>query len=317
MTKPTTHHSTLDHDSDLPAVESAVPRGELAVSREVSDPARGHLPLTVWLAAADTESVPACGAGCCQPVSGPLARQLVSACTRMGETVIHLGAADHQVTSAALSAGCLPVVVFADAGRAGVTWTRLARTHSSDDLEVTDLRVTSLADHERPILSDYAGSVGLVVAERTCQQPLAGGGRPDSRHEAEVQDLAMMAGLLQPGGHLAVVTGLHQAGPVADPLPEIITRARAAGLVYLQHIIALRQPARGDRIELPLLGRALAVRQELPECTGLPASARAHSDVLLFTKPKTPSNSSTPMTGPADPLGEATDSAASSVEGEL
>ncbi|NRQ30925.1 hypothetical protein HII36_03615 [Nonomuraea sp. NN258] len=271
------------------------PHGELAVHRETQHPARGHLPLTVWLAAADTESISTCLTGCCHPVSGPLARHLIVACTRMGETVIHLGAADHQLVSAVLTAGCLPVAVFTDAHRAGVTWTRLARTHPDYDLEVTDLRITDPDDEEIP-LTDLAGCAGLVVTELTCDQLR----RRGSHHAVKPHDIASAARLVKPGGHLAVVTGLHYQGRLADPLPEIIAQARAAGLVYLQHIIALRQSARGDRVQACLPGRGQVASQDLPQCAGLPASARVHSDVLLFIKPAMPPCSSAPVGPLAD-----------------
>ncbi|MFC5832564.1 hypothetical protein [Nonomuraea insulae] len=262
----------------------------LRLFREGQDAGRGHLPLSVWLAAADTESVATCPAGCCHPVSGPLARHLVAACTRLGETVVHLGASDHQLVSAALTAGCLPVAVFTDVARAGMSWSCLARTHPGYDLEVTDLRLIEPGD-EAWVLADLASGAGLVVAEQICQQPLAHAtGRPDSKDEPEddavVFDVARAAGLVKPGGYLVVVTGLHREEGVLDPVPEIIARAREAGLVYLQHIIALRQPARGERIDPGLSRRALAAIQKRPECAGLPASARTHADVLLFAAPQ-------------------------------
>ncbi|MFI7131294.1 hypothetical protein ACIBQ1_36805 [Nonomuraea sp. NPDC050153] len=258
---------------------------------EVRDAVRGHLPLSVWLAEADTESIATCPAGCCHPVSGRLARHLVAACTRPGETVVHLGASDHQLVSAALTAGCLPVAVFADVARAGVSWTCLARTHPDYDLEVTELRVIDPRD-ESSALADLAGGAGLVVTEQTCQQPLSRSKPTDrlgTEGEAEDFDVTCAAGLVKPGGHLAVVTGLHREAGVVDPMPQIITQAREAGLVYLQHIIALRHPARGEHIDPDLSHCALAAIQEPPECPGLPASARAHSDLLIFTKPRTPS----------------------------
>ncbi|MGW4799734.1 hypothetical protein [Nonomuraea sp. MG754425] len=255
----------------------------LRLFREGQDAGRGHLPLSVWLAAADAESVASCRVGCCHPVSGPLARHLVAACTRLGNTVVHLGASDHQVVSAALTAGCLPVAVFADVARAGVSWSCLARTHPDYDLEVADLRVADPGD-DAGVLADFSGSAGLVVAEQTCQQPVCRStGRPDFGAEAEVFDVARAAGLVKPGGHLVVITGLHREGGVVDPVPEIIARARQAGLVYLQHIIALRNPAHGERIDPDLSHRASAAIEGLPECAGLPASARVHADVLLFS----------------------------------
>ncbi|MFC7101185.1 hypothetical protein ACFQQB_12305 [Nonomuraea rubra] len=193
--------------------------------------------------------------------------------------MVHLGASDHQLVSAALTAGCLPVAVFTDATRAGVSWTCLARIHSNDDLEVTELRITDPGE-DSSLLADLEGSAGLVVAEQTCHRDFIG--HPDV--EAEVFDLASAAGLVKQDGHLVVVTGLHLEGGVADPVSEIIARARDAGLVYLQHIIALRHPVRGERVDTGLSRRAVAATGELSECAGLPVSARVHSDVLIFAR---------------------------------
>ncbi|GAA0436568.1 hypothetical protein Acor_84460 [Acrocarpospora corrugata] len=76
-----------------------------ATVRAAEEAARRHLPLSVWLAADDGESAPACDNGCCVPVSGPLTKHLVSACTRLGETVIDINAADHHLISNAISMG--------------------------------------------------------------------------------------------------------------------------------------------------------------------------------------------------------------------
>ncbi|MEV0623528.1 hypothetical protein AB0I81_60145 [Nonomuraea sp. NPDC050404] len=272
----------------------------LGLAREVQGAVRGHLPLSVWLAAADTEAVATCPAGCCHPVSGPLARNLIAACARLGETVVHLGASDHQLVSAALTAGCLPVAVFTDAALAGVSWACLARIHPQHDLEVTELRVPDRGD-ESSVLADLAAGAGLVVAEQTCRQPLGRpAGRPGSEAGAVVFDVACAAGLVQPGGHLVVVTGLHREHEVADPVPEIIARARAAGLVYLQHIIALRHPARGEQTGPALSRRSQVAIEEPPECAGLPASVRVHSDLVIFTKPRLAAGSDI-TTAPAAP----------------
>ncbi|MEV4391236.1 hypothetical protein [Nonomuraea sp. NPDC049607] len=289
MTEPAITTSTVSGsttaNSSSTSATTIDPFRELCMSREAQAPSRGHLPLTVWLAAADTEAIAACAAGCCHPVSGPLARHLIATCARLGETVVHLGAGDHQLVSAALTAGCLPVAVFTDAARADVTWTRLARTHTAHDLEVTDLRITEHKDDEAP-LTDLIRSAGLVVTEQICDQPGRRLGQASSHDEARPHGIAAAARLVKPDGHLAVVTGLHRQGDVADPMPKIITQARSVGLVYLQHIVALRHSARGECIEPDLLRSGLAALQDLPQCTGLPASARVHSDVLLFTRPR-------------------------------
>ena len=243
----------------------------------IREQAQRHLPLSVWLAAADTEMIPACGAGCCVPVSGPLARQLVSACTRLGETVIHISATDHQVISAALSMGCRATVTFFDSVQAGVVWTRLTRSHPEHDLQVADLRVTR-PERVGPVLTDLTEAAALVVIEQACTagQSAAAGSF----------DVESAGALVKPGGYLAVITGLcHAENGVVDPAPGIIARARQVGLVYLQHIIALRVPARGERIDPVVSPCAVTVAQELRGWVGPSDSARVHSDLLLFTKP--------------------------------
>ncbi|MEV4178793.1 hypothetical protein [Nonomuraea sp. NPDC049709] len=299
MTKPTTPTSSTSTgtcNSSTAAEPDTRLRGpSLPPDRQPQDTNQGHLPLSVWAVAASTESPATCPAGCCRPISGPLARHLVAACTRLGETVVHLGASDHQLVSAALTAGCLPVAVFTDAARAGVSWTCLARTHANDDLEVTELRITDPGE-DSSLLADLVSSAGLVVAEQTCHRDSIG--RPDV--EGEVFDLANAAALVRPDGHLVVVTALHREDGVADPVPEIIARARDAGLVYLQHIVALRHPIRDGRIDTDLSRRSLAAIADLPECAGLPASARVHSDVLIFARRKRSSpfgDTATPSVG--------------------
>ncbi|KAB8192563.1 hypothetical protein FH608_023965 [Nonomuraea phyllanthi] len=220
-------------------------------------------------------------------MSGPLARHLVSACTRLGDTVIHLDATDHQLVSAALVTGCRVTATFADPALAGVTWTRLTRTHLEDDLQVADLRVIR-PENSAQALEDLSGTAALVVVQQSCAPSSDEAGRPAAGAAAsDVQPIAVSAAatLLKPGGHLAVVTGLHRAEDrVVDPVPEVIRRARGAGLRYLQHIIALRLPVRGERIDPVMSQREVAAAQALPPCAGLPVSARVHSDVLLFTK---------------------------------
>jgi hypothetical protein len=61
----------------------------------------------------------------------------------------------------------------------------------------------------------------------------------------------------------------------------VISRARAAGLVYAQHIVALHAPVTGSRIT-PAPGDVAG-----PGEVAGPAAvhARVHSDFLVFTQP--------------------------------
>lgn len=281
-------------------------------AREAQEVARRHLPLSVWLAAAD-EAVAACSAGCCVPVSGPLARHLVSACTRLGDTAVHIGATDHQLISNALSMGCRATAAFTDPALAGVTWTRLTRKHPEHDLQVAELRVTR-PEGTYPALAKLSGTAALVVVQQACARSSATQPADLPARRGDLLNVALAAALLKPGGHLAVVTGLHRAEDrVVDPAPQIIARAQRAGLVYLQHIIALRCPARGEQVDPVVSHRAVTAAQALPECAGLPFSARVHTDVLLFTKPARPAGSCG-LNGRLDEVGAHTPEEAASSE---
>jgi hypothetical protein len=88
--------------------------------------------------------------------------------------------------------------------------------------------------------------------------------------------------VLRPGGVLAVITASTPGpGGLHDGPGEAITRARAAGLVYAQHIVAVHAAIRDSQI-VPGPGDP-APRRE----TAVPAPVHSliHSDVLVFTKP--------------------------------
>ncbi|NRQ34837.1 hypothetical protein HII36_23810 [Nonomuraea sp. NN258] len=242
--------------------------------------------MSVWLAAADTESVTACRSGCCIPVSAPLARHLVTACTRLGGLVIDLDAADDHVASTALALGCRAAATITDPALAGVIGKALATTHSDHDLEAADLRLTH-PDTNFTALRDLARQAALVVLKQnrhpsdTRQEPAT---KTGTYEHASTSEVARAAELVKPGGHLVVVTGLHRTEHgVTDPTPRIIVQARHAGLVYLQHIVALRVRVTGEPIEAPAAW-CPAMSGESARA-GLPASVRVHSDLLIFTKP--------------------------------
>jgi hypothetical protein len=89
--------------------------------------------------------------------------------------------------------------------------------------------------------------------------------------------------VLRPGGVLAVITASTPGrGRLRDHPGEAITRARAAGLVYAQHIVAVHAAIRDSQIT-PASGEAAACPGEAAGPG--PAHVRIHSDVLVFTKP--------------------------------
>ena len=76
--------------------------------------------------------------------------------------------------------------------------------------------------------------------------------------------------LLRPGGILAVIT----AGPDPGHTGAAAAAARAAGLLYTQHIVLLHAAVDGDRLDPGPTAHE-----------GAPEGAVVHSDLLVFTKP--------------------------------
>jgi len=80
---------------------------------------------------------------------------------------------------------------------------------------------------------------------------------------------------LRPGGLLAVIAGRPAGGGVPD-LGLAVARARAAGLVYAQHIILIHAAVDGDQL------RPFPAPRPAPP--GRPPGARIHTDLLIFSK---------------------------------
>ena len=75
--------------------------------------------------------------------------------------------------------------------------------------------------------------------------------------------------MLRPGGVLAVIAGpAAPGGTLADTAGSVIAAARAAGLVYAQHIVLVRAEIDGDRL-----------------APAAPGGSQVHDDLLVFTKP--------------------------------
>ena len=82
--------------------------------------------------------------------------------------------------------------------------------------------------------------------------------------------------VLRPGGVLAVIAGpAAPGGTTADTAGSVVAAARAAGLIYAQHIVLVRAGIDGDR---------LAPAAPSPEPAG-PGGSPVHDDLLVFTKP--------------------------------
>jgi hypothetical protein len=83
---------------------------------------------------------------------------------------------------------------------------------------------------------------------------------------------------LGPGGLLAVITAAVRNPGWAG---QLIAHARAAGLVYAQHVIALHAPIHDDRLLSPPPRQPCASVAGRAETRHLPV----HTDLLLFVQP--------------------------------
>ncbi|WP_433418538.1 hypothetical protein ACQP1V_02860 [Microtetraspora malaysiensis] len=181
--------------------------------------------------------------------------------------------------------------VVSDPREAGVTWTRATTGRDEGPVRRAEVRVAR-AEATYTALAHRRGEAALVVLRRICEPvPNATSiGLP-----IEASSLADPAALLTNGGHLAVVTGLHLVdGRPHDPVPGLILEARHAGLVYLQHIVAVHGPVRRKRIVLSLLPATITARRARTVLPHVPTALRAHADVLIFTKPAWPPASAEP-----------------------
>ena len=86
---------------------------------------------------------------------------------------------------------------------------------------------------------------------------------------------------LRPGGTLAVIAGRPGRGQIPD-LAHAVASARAAGLVYAQHIVLIHAAVDGGQLR-PFPG------QHAASCPGEgPPGTRIHADLLILTKPGGP-----------------------------
>ena len=118
-----------------------------------------------------------------------------------------------------------------------------------------------------------AGTAGLAVAG--CHGPGCCGQQPGGAEGEQDPGPAFAAceRVLRPGGVLAVITG--PAAPGGSLTGSIVAAARAAGLVYAQHIVLVRAEIDGDNL----------APADLDPGPAVPGGRPAHDDLLVFTKP--------------------------------
>ncbi|HCU95954.1 MAG TPA: hypothetical protein DHU96_25840, partial [Actinobacteria bacterium] len=120
-----------------------------------------------------------------------------------------------------------------------------------------------------------AGQAALAITGchgAGCCSPEPGGGDGPALVYAACQRV------LAPGGVLAVITASRASdgGQLADLAGHAVAAARAAGLVYAQHIVLVHAAIDGDHLTPDPAAAAAASRA---------GGTQIHSDLLVFTKP--------------------------------
>ncbi|MFC9085533.1 hypothetical protein [Nocardiopsis dassonvillei] len=222
----------------------------------------GRPPLAVWLCAPTAHQPPSPG-GDLVPVPRRLARRLVAEYTRPGAVVADLTGTSLVAEQAAAAGRSCEVAPPTSPhrptrGEQEVAWA-----------DLTALTVSAEVDQERQMRERRLRARMLFAATIT-----------------------------RPGGIIAAITALGHTpqGEVVDPAPGLVRAASCAGLVYLQHVIAITAPLceAGLGATIPVRGEGFDPDEEETEA-GLPASVAdaaasitspAHLNVSVFRLPK-------------------------------
>jgi hypothetical protein len=267
-----------------PAVPSPVGTTGQQPGTASSSPGIG-VPVSIWPHAPVPGSSPGPGCGLCAGgASGPDAAQVITAFSRPGELVVIPAARDGVLVAAAAAAG-RRVLGLAPGPRSR------ERVLACLDGVNPQLRQLAVVRRGGPALllqagHPEAGQAVLAIAggggpapPRACPSGSPGGGEPAAGPGVLY---AACQRVLRPGGVLAVITASTPCpGGLRDDPGEAITQARAAGLIYAQHIVALHVPICGSQLAP---GTDDTAR---PDQAAVLAAVhiRIHSDLLVFTKP--------------------------------
>jgi hypothetical protein len=210
------------------------------------------VPLSIWpgLPTHDIHGLP-----CDGPVTVASARRVIDAFSHPGDLVAAVGGSP-AVTEAAAGAGC-PVLALIPG---------LAPPRQPGGVPA------ALPPPGHP----GAGTAGLAIAG--CHGPGCCAAQPGSAQGQQDPGAVFAAceRVLRPGGILAVITGpAAPGGTLTNTAGSAVAAARAAGLVYAQHIVLVRAGIDGDH---------LAPAAPSPGPAG-PGGSPVHDDLLVFTKP--------------------------------
>ncbi|CAL9331292.1 hypothetical protein SUDANB121_00087 [Nocardiopsis dassonvillei] len=153
------------------------------------------------------------------------------------------GTHDHD-TEQQLLPGRLAERLVAEYTRSGQAVADLTGTRTVAAAALQTARTTSLAG------TDSSGERGRLGSEEVGWADLAVLHVPAPSDRVRPEGASVRARLVfaatvtRPGGIIAVITGLDhtRTGALVDPAPAVVRAAACAGLVYLQHVIALTAP---------------------------------------------------------------------------
>lgn len=227
-----------------------------AAPGRAAGPAGPGVPLSIWPGLPEPGGT-GDGAPCGGPVTTAAARRVIGTFSVPGDLVAAVGGCSPAVAEAAAAAGRRVLVLVPD-GSGGYP-----------------LPVPYPVARLRP------GGPALVLAPGnpvTGQAALAVAGSGTSGQDEQDAGLLFAAceRVLRPGGVLAVIAGpAAGGGALTDTAGSVVAAARAAGLVYAQHIVLVRAGIDGDRLApaAPVAG------------ADAPGGSPVHDDLLVFTKP--------------------------------
>ena len=274
------------------------------------------VPLTVWACAQERARHQGAGRYPRENVTHPartlpeLARQAITAFSKSGDLVVDPMCGTGTTCIEAARLGRTAIGVELDD-----RWARLAEENLAQVCTGAERRrariVTGDARRLTTLLPDLdvgeAGAVDLVVTSppqmrETQRNTLAGrwAGGPSARHDGDIGGMreqtyvramaevyAQPARLLRPGGLLVVITKNTRAGDrLVNLAGTTVELAQAAGLRYVQHIVALHAAVRQSTLIAWPSRFSLFDRRQAR--AGAPIThLSVHEDVFVFAKPRT------------------------------
>ncbi|HET9972559.1 MAG TPA: hypothetical protein VFQ68_30285 [Streptosporangiaceae bacterium] len=213
------------------------------------------VPLSIWPGLPESGGTRD-GASCGGPVTVAAARRVIDTFSVPGDLVAAAGGCSSAVAEAAAAAGRRVLALVPD-GSGGYPL--------PVPYPVARLRPGGPALVLAPG-NPVTGQAALAVAG-CCSPGCCEASGQDDRDAGLL--FAACERVLCPGGVLAVIAGpAADGGPLTDTAGSVVAAARAAGLVYAQHIVLVRAEIDGDRL-----------------APAAPGGSQVHDDLLVFTKP--------------------------------